>query len=225
MAFSVAIRTIAIRNGSAEAGAGGGIVWDSRTTEEFREVRRKAQFLIHPPADFRLVETFLLTTEREFRFLSDHLRRLAASARYFGYRFRREAVLSALHCAVDRRGADGIGPKKVRLLLAKAGDVSVEVSPIRGPQAAVGTTPLRVTLSDVAVSSRDPFVRHKTTNRALRDEELRKAREAGGVREGLCRVSASHITAWFSTNDDEGGLHKDYARWLEEIAPQEPVSR
>ena len=179
MAFSVAIRTIAIRNGSAEAGAGGGIVWDSRTTEEFREVRQKAQFLIHPPADFRLVETFLLTPEREFRFLSDHLRRLAASARYFGYRFRRESVLSALHCAVDRRGADGIGPKMVRLLLGKTGDVSVEVSPLRGPQAAGGTTPLRVTLSDVAVSSRDPFVRHKTTNRALRDEELRKAREAG----------------------------------------------
>ena len=154
-------------------------MWDSRTTEEFREVRQKAQFLIHPPADFRLVETFLLTTEREFRFLSDHLRRLAASARYFGYRFRRESVLSALHCAVDLRGADGIGPKKVRLLLGKTGDVSVEVSPLRGPQTAVGTTPLRVTLSDVAVSSRDPFVRHKTTNRALRDEELRKAREAG----------------------------------------------
>jgi para-aminobenzoate synthetase/4-amino-4-deoxychorismate lyase len=125
------------------------------------------------------VETFLLTPEGEFRFLSDHLRRLAASARYFGYRFRREAALSALHRAADRRGADGIGPKKVRLLLGKAGDVSVEVSPLRGPQAAGGTTLLRVTFSDVAVSSRDPFVRHKTTNRGLRDEELRRAREAG----------------------------------------------
>ena len=46
-----------------------------------------------------------------------------------------------------------------------------------------------------------------------------------GVREGLCLVNAMHITASVFINDDEGGLHQDYARWLEEIAPHEPVSR
>ena len=46
-----------------------------------------------------------------------------------------------------------------------------------------------------------------------------------GVREGLCLVNAMHITASVFINDDEGGLHQDYARWLEELAPQEPVSR
>ena len=46
-----------------------------------------------------------------------------------------------------------------------------------------------------------------------------------GIREGLCLVNAMHITASVFINDDEGGLHEDYARWLEEIAPHEPVSR
>ena len=46
-----------------------------------------------------------------------------------------------------------------------------------------------------------------------------------GVREGLCLVNAMHITASVFINDDEGGLHQDYARWLEELAPHEPVSR
>jgi thiamine phosphate synthase YjbQ (UPF0047 family) len=40
-----------------------------------------------------------------------------------------------------------------------------------------------------------------------------------GVREGLCLVNAMHITASVFINDDEPGLHRDYARWLEWLAP------
>jgi secondary thiamine-phosphate synthase enzyme len=40
-----------------------------------------------------------------------------------------------------------------------------------------------------------------------------------GVQEGLCLVNAMHITASVFINDDESGLHDDYARWLEELAP------
>ncbi len=46
-----------------------------------------------------------------------------------------------------------------------------------------------------------------------------------GIREGLCLVNAMHITASVFINDDEGGLHQDYKRWLEELAPHEPISR
>ena len=45
-----------------------------------------------------------------------------------------------------------------------------------------------------------------------------------GIREGLCLVNAMHITASVFVNDDEPGLHRDYARWLEELAPHEPLS-
>jgi secondary thiamine-phosphate synthase enzyme len=40
-----------------------------------------------------------------------------------------------------------------------------------------------------------------------------------GVREGLVLCNAMHITASVFINDDESGLHADYARWLESLAP------
>jgi secondary thiamine-phosphate synthase enzyme len=43
-----------------------------------------------------------------------------------------------------------------------------------------------------------------------------------GVQEGLCLVNAMHITASVFINDDEPGLHRDYKRWLEELAPHDP---
>ena len=43
-----------------------------------------------------------------------------------------------------------------------------------------------------------------------------------GVREGLCLVNAMHITASVFINDDEPGLHEDYRRWLEGLAPHDP---
>ena len=46
-----------------------------------------------------------------------------------------------------------------------------------------------------------------------------------GIREGLCLVNAMHITASVFINDDEPGLHADYKRWLEQLAPHEPLSR
>ena len=40
-----------------------------------------------------------------------------------------------------------------------------------------------------------------------------------GVRDGLVLVNAMHITASVFINDNEAGLHRDYERWLEELAP------
>ena len=46
-----------------------------------------------------------------------------------------------------------------------------------------------------------------------------------GIQEGLCLVNAMHITASVFINDDEAGLHRDYKKWLEELAPHEPLTR
>jgi secondary thiamine-phosphate synthase enzyme len=54
--------------------------------------------------------------------------------------------------------------------------------------------------------------------------EVEAALKESGIREGLCLVNAMHITASIFINDDEAGLHKDYADWLEKLAPHEPVS-
>ena len=48
---------------------------------------------------------------------------------------------------------------------------------------------------------------------------IERALAASGIREGLCLVNAMHITASVFINDDEAGLHADYARWLERLAP------
>ena len=45
------------------------------------------------------------------------------------------------------------------------------------------------------------------------------------VSEGLALVNAMHITASVFINDDESGLHQDYERWLEQLAPHEPTSQ
>ncbi|MDP6569979.1 MAG: secondary thiamine-phosphate synthase enzyme YjbQ [Candidatus Marinimicrobia bacterium] len=45
------------------------------------------------------------------------------------------------------------------------------------------------------------------------------------IQEGLCLVNAMHITASVFINDDEPGLHRDYKKWLEELAPHAPLSR
>ena len=50
------------------------------------------------------------------------------------------------------------------------------------------------------------------------EELVRKS----GVQEGLVLVNAMHITASVFINDDEPGLHEDYKRWLEELAPFDP---
>lgn len=43
-----------------------------------------------------------------------------------------------------------------------------------------------------------------------------------GIREGLCLVNAMHISASVFINDDERGLHADFERWLEKLAPEHP---
>jgi secondary thiamine-phosphate synthase enzyme len=49
--------------------------------------------------------------------------------------------------------------------------------------------------------------------------QVEKILKKSGIKEGLCLVNAMHITASVFINDDESGLHEDYKRWLEWLAP------
>ncbi|MGA8028742.1 MAG: secondary thiamine-phosphate synthase enzyme YjbQ [Bryobacteraceae bacterium] len=55
--------------------------------------------------------------------------------------------------------------------------------------------------------------------------EVTKCLRESGVSEGLVLVNAMHITASVFINDDESGLHRDYEKWLEQLAPHEPISQ
>ncbi len=54
--------------------------------------------------------------------------------------------------------------------------------------------------------------------------DVQQAVDESGVKEGLVLVNAMNITASVFINDDESGLHRDYERWLEKLAPEKPYS-
>ena len=54
-------------------------------------------------------------------------------------------------------------------------------------------------------------------------ESVIKALKESNIKEGLCLVNAMHITASVFINDDEKGLHSDFFKWLEKLAPHEPL--
>jgi secondary thiamine-phosphate synthase enzyme len=54
--------------------------------------------------------------------------------------------------------------------------------------------------------------------------QVETALAESGIRDGLCLVNAMHITASVFINDDESGLHADFERWLEKLAPEKPYT-
>ncbi|MEI7692975.1 MAG: secondary thiamine-phosphate synthase enzyme YjbQ [Verrucomicrobiota bacterium] len=55
--------------------------------------------------------------------------------------------------------------------------------------------------------------------------QVNEALLTSGIQEGLCLVNAMHITASVFINDNESGLHADFEKWLEHLAPEKPHSQ
>ena len=55
--------------------------------------------------------------------------------------------------------------------------------------------------------------------------DIRKALKESGIKDGLVLCNAMHITASVFINDNESGLHQDFERWLEKLAPEKPYSQ
>jgi len=55
--------------------------------------------------------------------------------------------------------------------------------------------------------------------------QVEAALKESGIHEGLCLVNAMHITASVFINDNESGLHSDFEKWLEKLAPEKPHSQ
>ncbi|WP_043930605.1 aminodeoxychorismate synthase component I [Bacillus sp. EB01] len=158
--FNVPIRTVVIdsESGVATYGVGGGITWDSTAEDEYEEVVAKAKLLEMDRPEFELLESLLLEDGKYFLY-EEHLDRLGRSVKYFGFNVDRSTVEKAL---AEFAESNPIGSLKVRLLVSRDGAVSVEgqaVSAIAGP--------LKVRLAGKPVDKNDPFLYHKTTNRAV----------------------------------------------------------
>ena len=180
--FNVPIRTLRLANGKGEMGIGSGIVHDSDPEQEWQECLLKANFLTQPVAPFVLFETLLLEPGKGYWLLAEHLERLQRSALYFSFSFSREEVLASLN-AVERK-KESIGQcARVRLTLAKDGTVESSSQPCDAPpRRCLPDTPSTshedlpcVSLSRKKVDSSSPWVFHKTSNRALFQEEFARA--------------------------------------------------
>ena len=55
--------------------------------------------------------------------------------------------------------------------------------------------------------------------------DVEKLVQKSSIKEGICLVNAMHITASVFINDNENGLHHDYEKWLEELAPHTPIEQ
>lgn len=74
---------------------------------------------------------------------------------------------------------------------------------------------------------RQEFVVETATRRAFVNitSQVVKCLEESGIQEGLLLCNSMHITSSFFINDDETGLHYDFEKWLERLAPQKPYEQ
>lgn len=56
-------------------------------------------------------------------------------------------------------------------------------------------------------------------------EDVQKVVDESKIKEGVCLVNAMHITASVFVNDNESGLHHDFEKWLERLAPHAPTNQ
>ena len=165
--FNVAIRTIVSQNGECGMGIGGAIVWNSDAQEEYDECRLKAAFLNRSSAPFQLVETILW--DGDYKFLHEHLSRLALSAEYFQF-LCDPTVIETRLCA-ERY----LGPQRVRLLLFRDGTFQITATAIT----TTTSSNINVRISKSHTDPKDVFLRHKTTHRTVYDFEFRQAQSKG----------------------------------------------
>jgi len=171
--FNVAIRTALIdrETQSAEYGVGSGIVWDSTENDEYAEALLKARIVTEPTPTFSLFET-MLWTPTEGSFLREkHIARLLDSADYFDFPvIRRGGVTPPLlskeiiETYLHKISAQFTSPQRVRLLLNKNGELTSESKSFQPSDDHLG---LKVYLAKEPIDSRNLFLFHKTTYRAM----------------------------------------------------------
>ncbi|GER91962.1 aminodeoxychorismate synthase, component I [Dictyobacter vulcani] len=169
--FNVAIRTIELECGQGIMGIGSGIVYDSRAAEEAAECAVKARFLTTRAQEFAILEAILWNDG--YHHQEKHLKRMQASACYFGYRWDEERIQVLLHRQCREMTPGRI--YKVRVQLERDGRVTCESVQVPKLQ----EEPLRVIVSAERINSQDRMYFHKTTQRPLYERAFQFARQHG----------------------------------------------
>lgn len=174
--FNVAIRTVVVDTTShlARYGVGGGVTFDSSAAGEYEEALAKARVLSTARPAFGLFETLRWSAAEGFAHLPEHLERIGASARYFGFGSEADLATTELEKAVA--ALDG-SEARVRLQLERDGTFTTELTDV--PPATTG--PVRVALDDEPVDPQDIWLFHKTTRRAAYDRRKGKRPDVDDV--------------------------------------------
>lgn len=163
--FNVPIRTIVInkKNRNGTIGIGSGVVWDSDPSKEFQEVLLKSKFLTEPVNYFELFETIMIKNKKAF-LLEEHLKRLKSSSDHFLFLYDEKNIKNTLYEKFKLLNPNIL--YRCRLALNKWGKVNIKIYPY--PEKA---KEVKVIISKKRVNSENRFQYHKTTNRALYNNE------------------------------------------------------
>jgi para-aminobenzoate synthetase/4-amino-4-deoxychorismate lyase len=177
MLFNIPIRTMVIdtAKGEGRMGIGSGVVIDSKASLEYKECLGKSRFLTGLTQGYKLIETMLFEPKKGIFLLDDHIKRLNKSAYFFNIRFDATSLLKELEsrCKERKKALN----YKIRVLLDEAGKWSITFAPITSQTQGK----LSIRLSAQKTDPGNIFWYHKTTNRALYDEEYNKAVKEGCV--------------------------------------------
>jgi para-aminobenzoate synthetase / 4-amino-4-deoxychorismate lyase len=217
---NIGIRTIVHREGRCVFGIGSGVVWDAEAPAEYEETLNKGAFALAPvrgewrpprsgagldgdecPGGVYLFETMLYERPSAaqgggFRYLDQHLGRMAASAATLGFPFNRQAVVEAL----DELTETAPGSLVVRLDLDTEGRMELSTREAPAPE----TSPVWLLVSPFRMDPDDPWLGHKTTRRGFYDREHRRA-VAAGCFDALFLNRLDRVT--------EGGITNVFARF------------
>lgn len=158
--FNVAIRTALIdkEKKQAEYGLGGGIVWDSSSTDEYDEALLKSRVLTERPQEFSLFETMLWTPQDGYFLLEKHIARMTDSAEYFDFPCTKEKLGNFL----NQISRDFTSPKRVKVLLNRLGELSEETKDFHSQD-----RPFQIRPAKHPIDSSSEFLFHKTTRREI----------------------------------------------------------
>ncbi|MBR7800433.1 aminodeoxychorismate synthase component I [Undibacterium fentianense] len=174
--LSVPIRTLVLQPADeqdcrkAVMGVGAGIVFDSRAEEEFEECQLKAKFLTGLTPSFSLFETIYAKRDSGCRNLKRHLERLQKSATYFGFRFEKQKIETALleHCRALPNDAEF----RLKLTLNFQGEIQIQTASLAPIDDIVSIRISRQICSIPAF-----FLAHKSTHRAVYDQAWQEAEQ------------------------------------------------
>jgi para-aminobenzoate synthetase / 4-amino-4-deoxychorismate lyase len=170
--FNVSIRTLTIDGSEGVLGIGGGIVADSSAAAEYAECLVKARYYGEDRPPISLIETLRHEPGAGFVRGELHLARLARSARILGLHFDPEQISRRM----VERASEEIGPSRVRLELFEDGTFNVEARGLAQGSHSAWT----YVVSEQRVPSGDALARHKTSWRAIYDEEYARQRALTG---------------------------------------------